>query len=55
MDSQGGLITLVVVLVVVVVMLVEVVVRARWAKEDATVPSTRATTRIKLIFFITKR
>jgi len=47
--------TLVVVLVVVVTILVEVVVRARWAKEDAIVPSTSTTAKIRLSLFITKR
>ena len=46
--------TLVVVLVVVVTILVEVVVRARWAKEDAIVPNTSTTAKMKLILFITK-
>ena len=46
--------TLVVVLVVVVTILVEVVVRARWAKEDAIVPSTSTTAKIRLSLFITK-
>ena len=46
--------TLVVVLVVVVTILVEVVVRARWAKEDAIAPNTSTTAKMKLNLFIPK-
>ena len=46
--------TLVVVLVVVVTILVEVVVRARWAKEGAIDPNTSTTAKIRPILLITK-
>ena len=49
---HGALMTLVVVLVDVVTMLVDVVVRARWAEEEAIVPNTSTMAIMRLNLFI---